>query len=306
MKNAQRAFLLGLLSALFFAVTFVVNRLMAVEGGSWIWSASLRFYWMLPFFLIIVLFRRNLGPLLLAIKQKPSSWLLWSTIGFGIFYAPLTYAAAFSPSWLVASTWQITIIAGMILAPFINKNHQSPNSKTTYTFSVIILLGIAIMQVQALGSVDLSNLLSGFLWVLVAAFAYPLGNRKMMQLTGGTLDVYQRILGMILCSIPFWIGLNLYGYYSGHHPSPSDNQLLQTLIVAIFSGVIATVLFFTATDIVRKDEKGLAKVEATQSAEVLFALIGEIVILQSSQPDRYAVLGIILVIIGMTLHSLKK
>lgn len=305
MKNTQRAFLLGLLSALFFAVTFVVNRLMSVEGGSWIWSASLRFYWMLPFFLIIVILRNNLMPLLTAIKQKPLPWLLWSTIGFGVFYAPLTYAAAFSPSWLVASTWQITIIAGMILAPFINKNHQSSNSKSTYTFSAIILLGIAIMQIQALGSVDLSNLLSGFLWVLVAAFAYPLGNRKMMQLTGGTLDVYQRILGMILCSIPFWIGLNLYGYSSGH-PSPSDNQLLQTLIVAVFSGVIATVLFFTATDMVRKDEKGLAKVEATQSAEVVFAVIGEIVILQSPLPDSYALIGMLLVIIGMSLHSLKK
>ncbi|MFD2553600.1 DMT family transporter [Sphingobacterium tabacisoli] len=305
MKITQRAFLLGLLSALFFAVTFVVNRLMSVEGGSWIWSASLRFYWMLPFFLVIVILRNNLKPLFSAIRQKPLPWLLWSTIGFGIFYAPLTYAAVFSPSWLVASTWQITIIAGMILAPFINKNHQSANSKSTYIFSAIILLGIAIMQIQALQSVGITNLLSGFLWVLVAAFAYPLGNRKMMQLTDGQLDVYQRILGMILCSIPFWIGLNLYGYSSGH-PSPSGNQLLQTLIVAVFSGVIATVLFFTATDMVRKDEKGLAKIEATQSAEVVFAVIGEIVILQSPLPDSYALIGMLLVIIGMSLHSLKK
>ncbi len=305
MKNAQRAFLLGLLSALFFAVTFVVNRMMSLEGGSWIWSASLRFYWMLPFFLIIVLLRRNLRPLLLAIKQKPGPWLLWSTIGFGVFYAPITYAAAFSPSWLVASTWQITIIAGMLLAPFITQNYQSSNSRNTYIFSTIILIGIAIMQIQALESVDLSSLLSGFFWVLVAAFAYPLGNRKMMQLCDGQLDVYQRILGMILCSIPFWLILNLYGHSTGH-PSPTDSQLLQTLIVAIFSGVIATVLFFSATDMVSKDEKALAKVEATQSAEVLFALIGEIIILQSPLPDTYALLGIVLVIIGMSLHSLKK
>ncbi|MDR2283701.1 MAG: multidrug resistance efflux transporter family protein [Sphingobacterium sp.] len=305
MKNAQRAFLLGLLSALFFAVTFVVNRMMSLEGGSWIWSASLRFYWMLPFFLVIVLLRRNLKPLLLAIKQKPGPWLLWSTIGFGVFYAPITYAAAFSPSWLIASTWQITIIAGMLLAPFITKNYQSSNSRNTYIFSTIILIGIAIMQIQALESVDLSSLLSGFFWVLVAAFAYPLGNRKMMQLCDGQLDVYQRILGMILCSIPFWLILNLYGHSTGH-PAPTDNQLLQTLIVAIFSGVIATVLFFSATDMVSKDEKALAKVEATQSAEVLFALIGEILILKSPLPDTYALLGIVLVIIGMSLHSLKK
>lgn len=305
MKITQKAFLLGLVSALFFAVTFVANRLMSVEGGSWIWSAALRFYWMLPFFLIIVTLRRNLKPLLLAIKRNFGAWLLWSTVGFGIFYAPLTYASVFSPSWLVASTWQITIVAGMILAPFITKNYRSANSKKAYLYSGIIIVGIIIMQVNALQSIELSSLLAGLFWVLVAAFAYPLGNRKMMQLANGKLDVYQRILGMIFCSIPFWLTLNLYGYCTGHS-SPTEIQLLQTLIVAIFSGIIATVLFFSATDMVREDEKGLAKIEATQSAEVLFAVIGEIVILHSPLPDIYALVGIVLVIIGMTLHSLKK
>lgn len=305
MKITQKAFLLGLISALFFAVTFVVNRLMSVEGGSWIWSAALRFYWMLPFFLIIVMLRRNLKPLLLAIKQNLGAWLLWSTVGFGIFYAPLTYASVFSPSWLVASTWQITIVAGMILAPFITKNYQSANSKNAYLFSGIIIIGIVIMQINALQSVELFSLLAGLFWVLVAAFAYPLGNRKMMQLANGKLDVYQRILGMIVCSIPFWLVLNLYGYCTGHS-LPTESQLVQTLIVAVFSGIIATVLFFTATDMVREDEKGLAKIEATQSAEVLFAVLGEIIILHSPLPDIYALVGIVLVIIGMTLHSLKK
>lgn len=305
MKIKQKAFLLGLISALFFAVTFVVNRLMSVEGGSWIWSASLRFYWMLPFFLIIVVVRGNLNPLLCAIKQNFGAWILWSSIGFGFFYAPLTYAAAFSPSWLVASTWQITIIAGMILAPFITKSYQSPSSKNAYLFSGIIILGIAIMQVNALQSVEFSNLLAGLFWVLIAAFAYPLGNRKMMQLANGKLDVYQRILGMILCSIPFWLVLNLYGYSTGHN-NPTESQLLQTLIVAIFSGVIATVLFFSATDMVRENEKELAKVEATQSAEVVFAVIGEITILHSPLPDTYAWIGIVFVVVGMSLHSVKK
>lgn len=41
---------MGVAAALFFAVTFIVNRLMALNSGSWGWSASLRFYWMLPFF----------------------------------------------------------------------------------------------------------------------------------------------------------------------------------------------------------------------------------------------------------------
>ena len=120
-SNKSTAILLGLLSALFFAVTFVLNRLMSVEGGHWIWSSSLRFFWMIPFLLVLVLFKKNLKPLLLEMKKKPWQWMLWSTIGFGVFYAPLTFAAAYGPSWLVASTWQITIVAGVLISPIINK-----------------------------------------------------------------------------------------------------------------------------------------------------------------------------------------
>jgi hypothetical protein len=50
----------------------------------------------------------------------------------------------------------------------------------------------------------------------------------------------------------------------------------------------------------------LASVEATQSAEVLFALVGEIIILKIHLPDIYSIIGIVLVIIGMLLHSFKK
>lgn len=44
------------------------------------------------------------------------SWL-WSVVALVLFYAPLTYAAAFSPGWLVAGTWQLTILAGVLLTP---------------------------------------------------------------------------------------------------------------------------------------------------------------------------------------------
>ncbi len=37
---------------------------------------------------------------------------------FWSFYAPLSFAGAFGPGWLVASTWQITIVAGILLTPF--------------------------------------------------------------------------------------------------------------------------------------------------------------------------------------------
>ena len=64
------AILLGLLSALFFAVTFVLNRLMSVDGGHWIWSSSLRFFWTIPFLLILVRFQKELKPLLIEMRKK--------------------------------------------------------------------------------------------------------------------------------------------------------------------------------------------------------------------------------------------
>lgn len=303
-SNKQIALLLGILASLFFAVTFVVNRLMALNGGSWIWSASLRFFWMFPIFLVVVLARRKFKPLLVEIKKKPIQWLLWSTIGFGVFYTCLTFAAAYSPSWLVASTWQITIVAGLLLAPMINSNVKSINGKS-FIFSGIILLGIIIMQLSQTHSINFYEVILGFISILIAAFAYPLGNRKMMQITKDKLDVYQRILGMIICSMPFWILLSGFEIVN-NHTLPQTGQLYQTFIVAIFSGVIATILFFKATDFVSTNENHLATIEATQSTEVVFALIGEIFFLSLAFPNNWELLGIGFVIIGMILHALKS
>lgn len=36
--------MIGIVSALFFAVTFILNRAMELDGGSWLWSASLRYF----------------------------------------------------------------------------------------------------------------------------------------------------------------------------------------------------------------------------------------------------------------------
>lgn len=305
MNSKTIAILLGLSSALFFATTFVLNRVMAVAGGSWIWSASLRFFWMVPLLLIPLLYKRQFSSLWNEIKKQPFAWLLWSTVGFGLFYAPLTFSAAFAPSWLVASTWQFTIVAGLLVAPWLTKGTQRKGiSIKALGFSLLILLGIALMQKSQFGVLPWRELLLGGVPVLVAAFAYPIGNRKMMQLTNGRLTPLQRTFGMTLMSLPFWGVLGLFGLITV--PLPDAGQLSQTFIVAICSGVIATTLFFAATDRVRHDEKALASVEATQSAEVIFALLGELLLLHIVLPDATALFGIGLVILGMTLHSLKS
>lgn len=147
-----------------------------------------------------------------------------------------------------------------------------------------------------------SQLLLGIIPVLIASFAYPLGNRKTMELCEDRLDVFQRILGMTLASLPFWLAVALYGLADAGLPSSS--QAGQSVIVALSSGIVATVLFFRATDMVRGSMSGLAAVEATQSLEVLFALLGEMLILASPLPSLLSWVGIAVIIAGMALHSL--
>ncbi|MBU9673072.1 multidrug resistance efflux transporter family protein [Planococcus sp. CP5-4] len=301
---------LGLAGAMFFAVTFIVNALMEAQGGHWIWSASLRYIFMIPFLLLIVSLRGNLLPLFQEMKKDKVKWLLWSFIGFGLFYAPLCFAAAYSPGWLIAGTWQFTIIAGTLLAPlFFIKIHISGQTVIHrqripikgLLFSIIILAGIALLQLDHLTNVTTSTLLLGLVPVLIAAFAYPLGNRKMMEICEGRLDAYQRVLGMTIASLPLWLVLSIYGFSTTGLPSTS--QISQSLIVAISSGVVATVLFFMATDMVRINMSKLAAVEATQSMEVIFALIGEFFLLSIAFPSPIALLGLIMVILGMAIHS---
>ncbi|MEB8619972.1 multidrug resistance efflux transporter family protein, partial [Bacillus cereus] len=117
----------------------------------------------------------------------------------------------------------------------------------------------------------------------------------------GELDVFQRVLGMTLASLPFWFLLSGYEVSTGGLPSGS--QVFQCFIVAVSSGLIATVLFFFATDLVKDDPQKLATVEATQSGEVLFALVGELIWLSAPIPSSLSWIGMSLVIIGMILHS---
>lgn len=301
-KNKNNAILLGTLAALFFATTFVLNRIMAVSGGGWQWTASLRFIWMLPILFIIVAIRGNLSSLLKEIKSNLVQWLLWSTIGFGLFYATLTFGANYGPSWLVASTFEFTIIAGMFIGPLIEKKgYRNKISKASLLFSIIIFIGILLMQIAEAQSTSLNTMLLGTIPVLVGAIAYPLGNRKMMKISGNRLDAFQRTLGMTICSMPFWIVLSLFGYLE--NGLPTDSQLLQTFLVALCSGVIATLLFFTATDLVHHDHKALAAVEATQAMEVIFTLTGEVLLLHAALPNGFSSIGIVLVVMGMILHS---
>lgn len=302
----MREILLGILASLFFAVTFILNRSMEISGGSWIWSSSLRYFFMLPFLFIIVYYRKGLFETYKEIKSAPAAWFLWSFVGFVLFYAPLTFAAAYGPGWLISGMWQFTIVAGVLLAPLFlikmeNRIIKQKIPVVSLFISLLILVGIILIQIPNTDTVNLQMIFLGILPVLIAAFAYPLGNRKMMEHLNGRLDTFQRVLGMTVASMPTWILMGIYAIFTVG--LPSSGQVFQSFIVAVSSGVIATILFFMATDRVRNHQGKLAAVEATQSTEIIFVIIGEMFLLHVPLPAPIALIGLGIIILGMFLHS---
>jgi drug/metabolite transporter (DMT)-like permease len=294
----RKGLLLGLLASFFFAFTFLLNRSMHLSGGSWIWSASLRYLFTFPMFALLDWRTSGFSRVHTAIRQSPLPWLLWSTVGFGLFYAPISFAGDHGESWLVAASWQVTIVMGLLLSPLFRKKIAVKNLGA----AAIILVGVFLLQLENIVSFRLTSVAQTLLPILIAAVAYPLGNRKMMALCPPEIGTIERIYGMTLCSLPFWLLLALYGLFTRGLPSAS--QTIQSLGVAVLSGVIATLLFFKATDLVKESQRQLAVVESTQSFEVLFTLIGGVLLLHDSLPDTFGWVGVGLIVLGMVLSSI--
>lgn len=295
----KKALLWGILGSLFFAFTFIFNRSMNLSGGYWLWSACLRYIFTLPIMFLMVLKQKNLGSVMASIKKESGIWLLWSTVGFGLFYGPLTMASIYGESWFVAATWQITIIAGVLLTPLFN--HKLPIRNLMV--SGIIIIGVILLQIQHTGDELGAGLIKALGLILLAAFAYPLGNRKMMvQCEEEELTTIQRVFGMTLMSMPFWLVLSGVAFVNAG--LPSGGQVIQSVVVALFSGVVATVLFFEATNLVKDNPKQLAVIEATQSGEVIFTLIGGCLFLGDKMPSTIGFIGIVIIIVGMIGNSL--
>ena len=187
---------------------------------------------------------------------------------------------------------------GVLLTPLFGK--RIPVKQLTMSF--VILAGIFLLQAPNLSAQGIGKNALALLPILVAAFSYPLGNRKMMQHCPAEMDTNQRVFGMTLASMPFWIAAAVIAWVRSG--MPSSGQLLQSLGVALLSGVIATVLFFHATDLVKDNQRQLAVVEATQCGEVIFTLLGGILLLHDRVPDALGFLGIGLIVAGMILNSL--
>ncbi|AEW05243.1 hypothetical protein Sulac_1750 [Sulfobacillus acidophilus DSM 10332] len=299
----------GILASAFFSLTFIINQSLSLANASWQWTAALRYFFMVPLLgaLLRVTGKGELTRITRVVGKNPTPWIIGGTVGFGFFYAPLTFAAAYGPAWLVAGTWQLTILIGGLLEPWLRKNpdHQTAIPWHTLRVSSVILLGIGLLQWSHVSKTsNWARVLPLVIPLLIAATAYPVGNRWMLAHRASSLGTVARTYGMTLGSLPFWLAVAVWGYLRAGWPT--TGQLVQSILVALSSGVIATLLFYWATEKAYARPDQLAAVEATQSAEVVFAAIGAVLILGQPWPSVMALIGIGCIVIGLMWHSLSS
>jgi len=303
-----RLIALGTLAGLFFSSTFVLNRLMSLQGGHWLWSAALRYFFMLILLGLWFAAPGSTTRLLPVWRQfcgNPWFWTLSGTIGFGCFYALITYSATYAPAWVIAATWQSTILATPLVLLFFGRRA----SKRALAFSLLIFLGVLLINLSRAEAVAWSEILLGAMPVLAAAVCYPLGNQLVWEAEnggGGRLPhlaapllsrPFVKVFLLTLGSLPFWVVL----LFLVRPPWPSSGQLLQTAAVALCSGIIATGLFLHARQLAANAYQ-LTAVDATQASEVLFALALEMVFLAAMAPTVLGWTGILLTVAGLSLY----
>lgn len=296
--------IIGLLAALFFSATFLINRAISLDGGHWYWSATLRFVYTLLFIALGLVAFKGISyfkAMMIEFFNHIRFWIVAGTIGFGFFYSLICYASDFSPGWVVATTWQLTILASLFVLAFFGQKL----SKKIWFFTFIIFIGITLVNLSHFDINNIEPLLLGFIPVLIAAFAYPIGNQLVWQEKKKRHDINHEDVGILnnafvkvflltLGSFPLWILL----YFTTDASIPSSGQLVNVAMIAFLSGVIATSFFLYARAKANTPEK-LVAVDASQSGEVFFALLGEIIFLNAVFPNVTGLIGLFVTVIGL-------
>ncbi|MEW5928001.1 MAG: multidrug resistance efflux transporter family protein [Gemmatimonadota bacterium] len=299
---------LGVLSALFFSSTFVLNRSMSLEGGHWVWTAALRYAWMLLVltgWLLATGGVRGVAAAWGVFRGHAAFWTVAGSVGFGAFYALAAFASAYAAGWVVAATWQTTLLATpLVLLAF---GRRVPARGVLLI--LLIFAGIVLVNAEHAGSAGMGDVWRGALPVVLAAFAYPLGNQMVWEARNGGHRRIPRIADPVLDdrfavvwlltlgSVPFWLLLALVA----RPPAPTPGQVASTGVVALLSGVVATTLFLHARQAAREPYE-IAAVDSTQAAEVLFSLAGEVVLLDAALPGSTGWAGIALTVVGLVLY----
>jgi drug/metabolite transporter (DMT)-like permease len=169
----------------------------------------------------------------------------------------------------------------------------------------MIFAGVLLLQFgHADGALDRAGWIA-LACVLGAAVMYPLGNRLLLlhlERSGEHLNATQRVFGMTLASQPLWILVAAFAWHEAGIPSAAQAWLAAG--VALSAGVIATILFFQATGMVRDNPAALGAAEAMQAAELLFATVLGVAFLHEAWPRGVAVWGAVLVVLGIVAFAL--
>ena len=376
--------LLGLLSGAFFSSTFVLNEVMSAAGGHWFWSASLRYAFMWLILTAIIIMQHGFGritELMTIFRQHWGFWCITGSIGFGIFYTGICYAADHVAGWVVAATFMFTVVASLlVLLAFGQRFDKKFIAYALLVFAGVVLVNISeglhaasLLDADAVPMKDM--LLYGAVPALIAAFSYPIGNQLVWQVsynarkrnaeptstqkidiqaneiskkttsliteapalsadmtyTADAVDslnlnhptqtlpssllqtliaripaikttllqnAFNKVWLMTLGSLPFWLVLGLVV----HPDFPDTKQVLNTLLVALLAGVAATSIFLYAREKAETSSE-VAGVDATQASEVIFALIGGMLLLNNTLPSAMGLIGIALIIVGLILFA---
>jgi drug/metabolite transporter (DMT)-like permease len=111
-------------------------------------------------------------------------------------------------------------------------------------------------------------------------------------------NAFNKVWLMTLGSLPFWLLLGLII----RPEQPATTQVFNTLLVAVLAGVAATSIFLYAREQAVTSSE-VAGVDSTQASEVIFALIGGMLLLNNTLPSTLGLVGIALIILGLILFA---
>lgn len=311
----KKIILYGIAAAILFSSTFVINRWLNVqEHGHWYWTASLRYIYVFLFLSIIIFFSNGIKAYQETLKCFFTYWYFWifaGGVGFGLFYLSLCYAASYSAGWVLATTWQTTILITPIIILLLGNKVSSRG----VIYLLIIFSGIILVNYQEFPSSSQINL-KFIIPILFAAFCYPLGNTLCKYACEGryskipihqfpiSKNIFSQIIMMTLGALPvlflFWVFI--------FPPAPTTSQLYSTAYIALFTGVIATSLFYKARQLSGTNTFALSAADGTQAFEAPMALFCEWLFFNGLAPSKIGFLGLFFVIIGIFLfyHSKAK
>jgi drug/metabolite transporter (DMT)-like permease len=246
-----------------------------------------------------------------AVSIYRQHWLFWTmtgSIGMGIFYSTICFSAAYAPSWVIAATWQSTIL----ITPLVLLGFGRKVPMRGLAFALLVFVGVLLINAEHASETSLTMALLGAIPALISAAAYPVGNQLVWEARKGerfkTLiphvehpeldNSFCKILVLTLGSIPFWIILLLVVA----PPPPTESQYFNTAVIALFSGIIAYSLFLLARHRACNSFE-ITAVDATQAFEAVFTLIGEILLIGAAIPSATSFVGIGLIIVGVMCYS---